>query len=149
MEKVPPIDNPKLHMTLLVLSLSIIGITLLWWPIVYLIRREHKPAGGRQLSFFHKLIPYLAGLLLIVFLVSLAAGDPMGIVYGISPFIKTILVLPLIAGVFSLATLILAFRVLPHRQYAWPGKVHYLLLTLALLTLLWQLYHWNMLGFNY
>ncbi len=147
-ERVPVLDRPQLHTVLAIFSLSLIVLTILWWPIVFLVRREYKTPVEGHLSFLQKLVPYIAGLLLLAFIAAFAAGNPMDVVFGLPATIKTALILPVIAAFFVLLTFVFAFWVIGRRRYHWTGKIHYLLLTVALLIFLWQLYHWNMLSLS-
>jgi hypothetical protein len=83
--------------------------------------------------------------------VSLASllSDAEDVVYGVGTSFKVVLVMPLMMiGLTSWMTYHAA-RLLPDNRYSFLGRIYYVLITLVSLATLWQLYHWNFLGFNY
>jgi hypothetical protein len=48
-----------------------------------------------------------------------------------------------------MVVLYLTYRVWKRKAASLSGKIHYTLLVLVLLASLWQLNHWNMLGFHF
>jgi CubicO group peptidase (beta-lactamase class C family) len=150
-EKIPFKDSMKLHGTLMALSIIVLVITLLYWPLAYFIRKEYHQPVGKHLPGGVKVAGWLAALVFLIFVLALSTlmSDPNQIVFGLSPAIRFIFFLPLAGVVLTLVVLYMNYRVWQRRVYNLSGKIHYTLLSLVLLTSLWQLHHWNMLGFHF
>jgi len=150
-EKIPPVDSMQLHGTLMVISLIVLIITFIYWPLAYFIRREYKQPMEKHLPWGMKLSGWLASLIFLAFLIagSTLLSNSNQIVFGLSPAIKFIFVLPLIGAVLTLLLLYLTYRAWNKKAWSLSGKIHYTLLTLVLLISLWQLNHWNLLGFQF
>jgi len=150
-EKIPFKDSMKLHGTLMALSILVLIITLLYWPLAYFIRKEYHQPLEKHLSGGVKFVGWLAAVVFLIFVLALNAlmNDPNQIVFGLSPAIRFIFVLPIIGAVLTLVVLYMNYRVWQRRVYNLSGKIHYTLLSLSLLASLWQLNHWNMLGFHF
>ncbi|HKL37401.1 MAG TPA: hypothetical protein VJ876_00810, partial [Bacteroidales bacterium] len=139
------------HGTLMALSILVLIITLLYWPLAYFIRKEYHQPLEKHLSGGVKFVGWLAAVVFLIFVLALNAlmNDPNQIVFGLSPAIRFIFVLPIIGAVLTLVVLYMNYRVWQRRVYNLSGKIHYTLLSLSLLASLWQLNHWNMLGFHF
>jgi len=150
-EKIPFKDSNKLHGTLMALSIIVLLITLLYWPLAYFIRKEYHQPMEKHLSGSIKFVGWLAALVFLIFILALGTliNDPNQIVFGLSPAIRFIFVLPLIGAVLTLLVLYMNYRVWKRRNYNLSGKIHYTFLTLVLLASIWQLNHWNMLGYHF
>ena len=76
-------------------------------------------------------------------------SNPQDIVYGITPFVKVLLWLPIAGAVLTLGMLgYTAFLWLQGRGII-SRRMYFSILTLACLCFTWQLYYWNLIGFNY
>jgi CubicO group peptidase (beta-lactamase class C family) len=91
----------------------------------------------------------VVAVLVLVALVGLLAGDPLAIMVDVSA--------PMIAlGVMSLVILALTAAAVVFAVLAWwrgfwriGGRVHYTLVTLGAVGLVWFMIYWNMLGFRF
>lgn len=68
--------------------------------------------------------------------------------YGLPAVLWVTLSIGVVAAALTLGTVFHAFRAWRHRYWQIAGRIHYTLVTLACLTLVWQLNHWNLLGFH-
>jgi CubicO group peptidase (beta-lactamase class C family) len=150
-EKIPFIDSMQLHGTLMTISLIILIVTLVYWPLAYFIRREYRQPMEKHLPGKIKLWGWLAALVFLVFVAGLSTmlSDSNQIVFGLSPAVRGLFVLPLVGAALTLVVLYLTYRVWKRKAASLSGKIHYTLLVLVLLASLWQLNHWNMLGFHF
>ena len=68
--------------------------------------------------------------------------------YGVPVVLLIVLTMPIIAALFTIGAL--GFTALAwHRRYwSLPGRIHYTIVTIALLSFLWSLNYWNLLGYH-
>ncbi len=90
------------------------------------------------------------GGLNMIFLVNLviALSDMRSIAYyGLTPLLRTVLLLPLTSTIFTAGVLVCAMWAWAKRYWNTAWRIHYTLVTLTAITLLWQLSFWNLLRF--
>jgi CubicO group peptidase (beta-lactamase class C family) len=152
-ERVPWFDRPPLQSGLFGITLIIFILSLIGWPLGYFLRRWYQAPRERQnlLPFPARLLAWLACLCLIVFATGtgLILQEPQKLVFGIPVSMKIMLFFPLIALLLTLSVLAYTAIIWNRRKGRFIGRLYYTLVVLALLANLWQLYHWNLLGFNY
>lgn len=153
LERVPLLDSASLNIPVMIIYMIIFIITLVLWPAVYLIRKKYTLNSGEPgtLPALNKWTGWLSSLMVIVFFTGITSGlsTPWEIIYGVPAIVRTVLVIPLILCVFLVAIIYLASRLKSGNKYNLSGKLHFYALALALILLLWQLNHWNLLGFKY
>ena len=153
MERLPFIDSGNLHILVLAIWMLVFLLTFIHWPIVYLIRRKYSLNPGEQqtLPASNKWIGWITSVLVLLFIIGLMSSlcKPWELAYGISPALKAILVIPLILCLLVPVLIYMAFKLTIMRGFSLSGKIHFYALTFSLLLFLWQLNHWNMLGFKY
>ncbi|HQQ98515.1 MAG TPA: serine hydrolase domain-containing protein [Cyclobacteriaceae bacterium] len=151
-DKVDGLEAADLHTMLFVISIVTTFLVLLYWPFVNWVRRGFRSLRDHlPLPIAARRVAWINYLLLLVFIVSLASllSDAEDVVYGVGTSFKVVLVMPLMMiGLTSWMTFHAA-RLLPDNRYSFLGRIYYVLITLVSLASLWQLYHWNFLGFNY
>ena len=81
--------------------------------------------------------------------VGLALSDPLEIVYGIPPLLRTAMTLPVPIAVLTLGALVFAGLAWKRRYWGLAGRIHYTLVTLAALAFVWSLYYWNLLELSF
>lgn len=152
-ERVPWFDQPPFQSTLFSISLIIFTLTLIGWPLGYLMRRWYKAPKEEQnlLPFTARLLGWLACLSIVAFVLgtALVMQQPEDLVFGIPVSMKVVLTFPLAGLLLTAGVLIYTIVVWNKRQGRLIGRLYYTLVLLALLASLWQLYHWNLLGYNY
>jgi CubicO group peptidase (beta-lactamase class C family) len=153
LERVPFIDSGRLHLPVLVFYLTVFLFTLVHWPLVYFVRRRYKPqpGAGQALLPGVKGLGWAASFLALLFIVGLAASlsKPWEILYAVPPAVKILLVIPLVLCPLAAVMLYRAFKLTSKAKYGLSGVVHVYALVIALCLFLWQLNHWNLLGFHY
>ena len=88
-------------------------------------------------------------LLFIAGLVALLAVDQMSIIYSIPSSLIAVLAIAMVASILAFSST--ALTVLAWRDGYWgiAGRVHYTLVVVALLSFVWWLNNWNLLGFRF
>ncbi len=146
-------ERPPVQLMLLIVSLIIIGLAFLGWPLGWMQRRWYRAPkeAQRLLPFPARLLGWLAGLGIFIFLIGLSTilSDPEQIAFGIPPAMEMLLFVPLVGLLLAAGVLIYTLSIWRRGQGRIMGRVFYTLLAIALIVHLWQLYHWNILGFQY
>ena len=85
---------------------------------------------------------FLAGMLAMI-----ARGREL--LFGMTPFARAVLVLPLLSTVSTVSTLVLALITLRRCYWGIAGRLLYLLVALAGAAFLGSLHYWNLLGLRF
>lgn len=153
-EKVPFISSQNLHFPLLGGAILCFLLTLIYWPVAYLVRRKYKPdyIAEYPLSKGIKSAAWLNAIIMVAFFVGLfftIGSNGEAIVFGISQTIKLLLLLPLISLVLTLILFFNTFTIWRREESGIWSRLWYSLITIFSTTLIWQLWFWNLLGLNY
>jgi len=152
-ERVQTADSLQLHSVLAGLVLLLFALTVLVWPSAAFVLRRQRIARdpSMHLPRFARVIAWLTSSLLIITFVGLAIvlTEPDGIVFGIPSSIKILLVAPILAAILAIGALIYTVRIWKSGSGSIWGRIYYTAVTLAFVIALWQLNHWNLLGFHY
>jgi hypothetical protein len=153
LERISIKDSLILHVVLAISSILLFFTTAVSWPFAALIRRRHnvklnRRTGIPRLAYF---TAWSACLLFIIVAVVLALGlrDPNTIVFGMPMWIKVILVLSMFSTLMTTGALIYTVVIWKSGKGSIGGRVYYTVVMLALSVTIWQLNHWNLLGFHY
>jgi len=126
--------------------------TCLLWPLLFAFRRTHAIPEPQVPKYAHvaRWIAGLAAIILLVFVVVLlpaAMSDPELVTsYQLNPTVPVLLTilltLPVIAAILTVVTV--GFAILAWKAQYWtlPHRVHYTIITLALILALWWV-HFN------
>jgi hypothetical protein len=130
-------------------ALLVLTSALVFWPVLALYLKNRPISGSPPRAA--RLSAWLMSLLFTAFLLGVAAVllDPMQLLIGLPNFVQQMLWLPLLAGLFALASIFFALQSWAKGYWSFPGRLHYSLVALAGTTLLWWTWHWNLLGFHY
>jgi hypothetical protein len=152
-ERIRPKDSLKLHVVLAISAILLFLTTAVSWPFAALIRWRHNVKLNRRtgippLAYF---TAWSACLLFIVVAAFLAVGlgDPNAIVFGIPLWIEVILVLSMFSTLMTAGAFIYTGVIWKSGKGSIWGRVYYTAVMLALSVTIWQLNHWNLLGFHY
>lgn len=144
---VPWYDSPALHVGLLVTSLLLIISTLTLWPILAFIRRRRDGTNAKGARFARRWAAVTGSIFLVfIVLVALAVGNFTEIEYGITPLLWFTLILGGVAALFTLGAVAHTVRAWRGGYWGVAGRLHYTLLSLTFVALVWQMSHWNLLG---
>ncbi len=152
-ERIRTKDSLILHVVLALSAILLYFTTIISWPFAALIRRRHNVKLNRRtaiprLAYF---TAWSASFLFIVVAAFLAFGlrDPNAIVFGLPMWIKVVLVLSMFSTLMTAGALIYAGVIWKSGKGSIGGRVYYTAVMLALSVTIWQLNHWNLLGFHY
>ncbi|MEE2778009.1 MAG: serine hydrolase domain-containing protein [Acidobacteriota bacterium] len=149
-ERVPPRESHRLHALLLVSSSALLVATLVLQPLgAYLRWRYHAPLEREyRVPTSARVVLWVGSLMFVVFGVSLAVemSDPLEIIFGVTPGLRTVLALPLVAAVLALIALTFAVWLWREQQGRFLARLSYTAVVIAFFVLLWQLAIWRLLG---
>ncbi len=141
-----------LHMFILTMTLISVLYILIVWPWLYFARRlyEKKPRTRKPLPLFSRTVAWIASLFMLLFylLVSAAAGGEE-IIFGIPSKISIGLFFPLAAIPFILIMVICNMYIWKQEQTKNLSQIFYSAATLVFVLAIWQLYFFNLLGWQY
>lgn len=150
-EKMSGHEGPFFHIGLMLVCCFFFLTTLLW-PLGAIFRFVCRQKKEQEKSLrLPRTLAVIMSLLYLLFLLGLAAAtsDPLTLAFGVPPLLKTILIFPIAAAVFTISVLI--YTVLAWMKKYWTAcvRLHYTLVALASLAFIWSLHYWNLLGFRY
>ncbi len=145
--------NMQFHVVLLIISLLVMLYILIMWPGIYFIRRnyEKNPRTHHPLPLFTKILAWIASLFFFVFIVLMISVSSGGtdIVFGIPSGMR-------IGLFFPVANIPLVLLMAYSSIFIWKtpaigknSKLFYTIATLSYILTIWQLYYWNLLGWQY
>lgn len=152
-DKKAGLDTSYSQTMILVFILVTALLTILYWPLAYLLRRKYQRRTNTKnpFPFTGKSIAWLNYFLLLVFLLGfmVALSDPLEIVYGVPGALKFVLVIPFLMMITTVFMVVFLIRNVTNSRYSVWGRMGYAVLCLTSLVALWQLNYWNLIGFNY
>ncbi|MDD3136995.1 MAG: serine hydrolase [Methanoregula sp.] len=126
--------------------------TILLWPLLFAFRRTHAIPEPQVPKYAHaaRWIAGFAAIILLVFVVVLlpaVMSDPVLVhTYQVDPtvpvLLTALLTLPVIAAILTVVTVAFAILAWKARYWTLPHRVHYTIITLALILILWWV-HFN------
>ncbi|MCU0357012.1 MAG: beta-lactamase family protein [Cyclobacteriaceae bacterium] len=150
-DKVTVPEASSTHLTLfMIIILTALG-TVVYWPAVALIRRNHvrNMRVKKPLPLLPKIVAWLTYffylLFFILFLSSL--GDPQNLIYGLPTALKVGAVFPMLSMITTVGMAWMLIQLFRERNISPVSIISYLVLLLISVLALWQLNYWNMLGF--
>jgi hypothetical protein len=149
-EKLAWYETPGFHMPLLMVTVLVFVSFLIAVPISAIRNRrrgvdtEARPARWLAVGVSALLVLFTAGLFIYM-----GGRQWYTNVFGVPPFIKALLVLPVLAAVLTIGLLV--FSVMAWKDGYWGigGRIHYTLVTVAALAFLWSLNFLNLLGWRF
>jgi len=143
--------TPGFHYSLLAIC-AILFLSTLGWPassISKLLCRSKREVPGAP-----GLVRVIAGgmsALYIIFLIGmfLTVSDYMELIFGVPPFLKILLILPMLSVLLTIGALFFVYVGWKNKYWTICGRAHYTLVVLASLVFLWFLAYWNLLGFHF
>jgi CubicO group peptidase (beta-lactamase class C family) len=151
--KLQGIHNPVYHYILLVIC-GLLFLSTWRWPFALLYRkvcrRKNQKEKGPE-SIWARLLAGIMSTFYILTVIGLIIvfSDETGLIFGSAvPFLKIVLVLPLVALLLTLAVLFFSFLAWVKKYWTPCERLHYTLIALASLAFLWFLHYWNLLGFK-
>ena len=150
-EKVGFINSHKFHVTLFNFSVIVFLITFVYWPVAHFIRREYNEKKSHHLPLYAKVFGWAAAFFFLMFFLGAASLmiNSNELAFGVDTEIKYLFTLSVTGTIITPIVVLITGRLLWLNKHAILANIHYLLLCLALVITNWQLYHWNMLGYQF
>jgi CubicO group peptidase (beta-lactamase class C family) len=151
-ERVPALERTGPNAVLFILAIATIVLTLLSPLVGWVVRRWYGVAAGDLVRIGRgaRLALWVASLLFGVGLLLIAARvASSNIAVELPPELGIIFLLPVLAIVPTLASVLFAFRIWTKAEGRLTVRVLYTAAVLVFCLFLGQLYVWNMLGWNY
>ena len=152
-ERVGATELPAVHRGFAIVAVILFLATAVFLPVAALVRLRYgvKLDPKSRVPLAARVLAWSTCLLFVVFVVGLAfvIKNPTEIAYGIPSGLKVLLVLPVLAAVLTLGSLVYTVIIWRSRRgRAWQ-RICYTVITLMCVAVLWQLNYWNLLGFRY
>jgi CubicO group peptidase (beta-lactamase class C family) len=149
-EKVEGLDLPPAQPALALFALVVFGTTILFWPVAARVRKHYYitlPEGAR-VPRAARLVAWFACLSFIAFLVCLSAAmaEPNLVVFGTPMMLRIGIVFSTLAALLTLGVLAGSVWVWVGRRGSLWGRLAYSIVALALVSAVWQAWHWNLIG---
>ncbi|WP_082089019.1 serine hydrolase domain-containing protein [Methanosarcina siciliae] len=150
-EKVPWHDDLSINLFLLG-SCILLFLSTLIWPISLIIKCS--PSKPKKPSSTARLFAGGASMINLLFLTGLTflfrdKTANVEFIYSVSTFLILLLAIALIAAILALGSAVFAALAWKDSYWSYPERIHYSLVVLALLTFVWWLNNWNLLGFKF
>ncbi|MFC1910977.1 hypothetical protein ACFLXC_06895 [Chloroflexota bacterium] len=149
-EKLSWYEIPEIMLGGLLGLMIVFLLPLILWPIGNLVRRLRKQTASATLT--SKRVRWLAIIvsgLNLVFFIGLFLTFGENLVFGMSPVVQVLLVIPIITSLLTLALLVMVALVWKNGYWSILGRVHYTLITLAAVGFVLWVNYWNLLGFRF
>jgi len=120
------------------------------WAIGWIFNR--CPRKQERLARSARWVAGAASMLNLLFLMGLviiSAVNQMELIYGIPSSLAGLFTIPLIAAILALASALFAALAWKNSYWSFLERIHYTLVTLALLAFIWWLNNWNLLGYRF
>jgi hypothetical protein len=149
-ERVPLLETVAVQGVLLAAALGLFLATLLIAGAGTLARMRYgAPAGRRRarLPFTARWLLWLACLVFVVFFAGLVVlGDPLQVVFGMTPALRALLALPVVGGVLAALCVLCLLWVWARRHGGLVARLAYTLVVAGLVVVCWQLALWRLLA---
>ncbi|HXJ06341.1 MAG TPA: serine hydrolase domain-containing protein [Candidatus Acidoferrum sp.] len=147
-------DKQTLNYVIIGFSLSVIVLTLLFWPVGAMIRKHYgKPVtldhGTKRLRMLVRLVCfgvviYAVGLLIFVS----RLNNPSGLSERSDPWLHLLQVIGLLAGLGSLVAIYNSLKAWGDGQQWFWNKIWNTFLAIGCVGFFWFIYHWHLLNFH-
>ena len=148
------LDSLPWNRTVVYYSLIVLGLTLLLWPVAWVVRRHYGfkldlTSRQKRLRLAIKLVCAIDIAFVLGLVGILGAADDLTLLSGkLDPIILVFQAIGLIGAVGTLLVIYATLR-LWHAPNLWKGvRWVNLLITLACLCFTWFVFHWHMVNFN-
>jgi len=147
-------DNKNFNLAILIPSVTVLALTLLFWPVAAAIRWHYgRPLQltrrGKRMRFLVRLVCLVNALFLLGWVVLLSrANDPGAFNRRLDIWILLLMILGVIGAFGTLIVLINAVRSLRDKQSWLWTKVFDVAIALACVGFTWFIWHWNLINFN-
>jgi CubicO group peptidase (beta-lactamase class C family) len=153
-ERVAVCEGQMLHLTIFLCVIILSLVVIFYWPFVFIIRSKYQPlvSAPKPLPLSAKVSAWISSVFLLVFYIGVAlstSGGPEAVVYSVPAMIKYLLVIPFVLIPIYLYMIFKLITSWPLISTRLRSKVFYTLVCFAHIAAYWQLYYWNLIGWNY
>lgn len=148
-ERLGPLETPEVHYAALGLSLCILLLAAIGWPIgAWRGRRQRQPGDPPRAA---RLVLWIAAVLLIASTVGLgiSLSDAEQIAFGIPTSLEVVLALPMLGAVATAVALVFVVRAWSKGYWRLAARLRYTLVAAAAVAFLVVLNYWNVLGYRF
>ena len=148
------LDKQSVNYFILGLSLSVIVLTLLTWPVAAMIRKHYaKPLVLAPNEKKLRIVVHLVCLTIVIYIVGLLVfastlSDFSMLSERSDLWLRILQVVALMAGLGSVAVIYNSIRCWTDKQRWFWSKIWNTFLALACVGFFWFIYHWNLLNFH-
>jgi len=144
-EKLAWYESIAFHWKVFWFCLLVFLSAVISWPILLVIDKSHHvQVDGSTIAIWLSIIA--SALFLVFFPIFLMNLDQ---VYFKPQALDWILVIPIIASLLAIGSLIYTILAWKNKYWSLIIRLHYTLVTLAMVLFVWWLNYWNLLGFKY
>lgn len=152
LERIPPSLSAEVHVQLFGGAFTLIILSLIIWGFKRFYQWRYRITDQRSLPGKAKFVAVINGVVVIIFFLAFSAivGEGNDFIFrkrNVSDYL--LFSLPLISLVLTLWQALKSVQVLKLPEVRFRSKLLYLLLTIGFLSLMWQAYFWNFLGFQF
>ena len=147
-ERIPWFESPAFTVALFAVSLVLLVSTLL--AAFFRLFRQRK--GEKAASNLPWLARIWVTILSTMFIFTLAVAyyyDRSDLEFAFPTYMLIVLVIILVASILVIGPVIFTVLAWARRYWNLAGRIHYTLVTVALLGMVWLVYYWRLLGFRY
>lgn len=141
------------HLSLFIASIIASIIILIFWPWLYYLRKNYdrRPKALGNLPTFSKTVAWITALFIMLTFIALLSGFSKGseIIFGIPAILRIGLFFPFAAMPFLLLMTWNSIVIWKTPKIKLKSRLFYNFANLIFLVNFWQLYFWNLLGWQY
>lgn len=148
--RVPWFEAPPFSSVLLGVC-GIIFLTALRWPFGAIFRKickKRKEENPAPRSFRWAAGGFSVLYLLFFIGIAVSVSDEMKLMFGVPTEAKVLLALPLLAALLTVLAAVFTFKAWMRKYWTGCARLHYTLIVLASVAVLWFLNFWNLLGYK-
>jgi CubicO group peptidase (beta-lactamase class C family) len=149
-EKADWYQSPTFHQILLTVILILFLTVLIAAPVGYFVNRVHGIEKPSRASRTARIVLISIALLTVILVIGMLVvfSDIVPLMKGDLSLLGILYLLPWIIAALTAAALI--FTVLAWKDRYWhiSGRIHYMVVTLAAIGLVWFFYYWNLFVFS-
>lgn len=151
LEKLKWYKTPAFHYSLLGFCIVMFLSAALGWPLGAISRRiSYEDQDRKKFPAFPKWIAGIMSWLFLIFIFGMVGvmSNYMELLFGVPPMLKTLLLLTMIAVIFTVGVLLSLILIWERKFWTVYGRIHYTVLFLAACAFIWFLNYWHLFGFK-
>jgi hypothetical protein len=114
-----------------------------------MVRHRNEVKDERRLPRVARTLTFILSAIFILVLVPITIYTSIDYKSPFPLYMVAILVIILVASILVISAVIFTVLAWARRYWSLAGRIHYTLVTVALLGTVWLLYYWRLLGFRY